>query len=212
MANKHLTPEQQKMDTMIKRINSQMVQAAKTFGVNSREYQQYESIIFGFGWSGKQHNPVSIGAGNIIRKNADGILQISRSRVALFDLTTFKSYTRAVTALTNLPTVREAKKQALQAYTGRTGITPKTKAEKEAAIKEEIAAEQTAAAAFESALQEIYRMERERGVSYQGLDEIRKLSKGSGTSLSDLSKMMEIADNIVKQEDQRIVENALQGY
>lgn len=208
MASK-LTPEQREIDNMIRSINRQLVAAAKTFGTEHHLYQRYEAIISGYAHeNAPKASHTSLEDAYLVRWNKDGVLQLTRSKADLeqYDITAYK---RVLKQLSRQQKVSTVKKHVLEAYTKMTGITPKTKEEKLAAIAEQLSTEKTAQRSFMQVRDRVYEIIEQRGIRFKAVDEVKALSRGSFTSNEDLAKMTEIYEKVLAGEDKRIIENGL---
>lgn len=208
MASK-LTPEQQEIDNLIRSINRQMSQAAKTFGTDHHLYRRYEAIISGFAHeNAKKASHTSLEDAYLVRWNKDGVLQLTRSKADL-DQYQITAYKRVLKQLAKQQKVKDVKKHVLEAYKRMTGITPKTAAEKRAAIAEQLDIEGTAQRSFSKVRDRVYEIIEQRGISFQAVEEVKAISKGSFTSYADLARMTEKYEAVLKGEDKRILENGL---
>lgn len=208
MASK-LTPEQQEIDNLIRSINRQMSQAAKTFGTDHHLYRRYEAIISGFSHeNAKKASHTSLEDAYLVRWNKDGVLQLTRSKADL-DQYQITAYKRVLKQLAKQQKVKDVKKHVLEAYKRMTGITPKTSAEKRAAIAEQLDIEGTAQRSFSKVRDRVYEIIEQRGISFQAVEEVKAISKGSFTSYADLARMTEKYEAVLKGEDKRIIENGL---
>ena len=204
-----LTPEMQEIDNMIRSINRQLVTAAETFGKNHHLYQRYEAIISGYAHENavkKSHT--SLAEGQLTRFNKAGVLQLSRSKADLsqYDITAYK---RVLKQLSRQQKTRTVKKHILQAFTEQTGKTPRTAAEKRAAIAEQLEAERIAGSQFAKVRDRVYEIMEQRGIRFQAVEDVKAISKGSFTSNKELREMTEIYQRVLDDEDQRIIMNAL---
>lgn len=185
----------------IKRINFQIQQTAKIFGKQSSQYAYYESML------------TKLEGGKFARYNKQGVVQISRTKTAVSQLTE-KGATgqKALTKLSKQKTVKEQLQRAQQRYTKRTGVSPKTAKEKQAAQYEQIAYEKNLQDELNSTLREYYKHLSEKG---QGLTEtqiqLRSISKGKRTKNEDLQTMINIAKEAIQKEDYEITNNYLGG-
>ena len=208
MASK-LTSEQKAIDNLIRSINRQLVQAAKTFGTEHHLYQRYEAIISGFSHENAvKASHTTLTDAYLVRYNKEGILQLTRSKADLqqYDITAYK---RVLKQLAKQQRVSVVKKHVLEAYTRMTGITPKTAAEKRAAIAEQLDIEGTAQRSFSKVRDRVYEIIEQRGIKFQAVEEVKAISKGSFTSYADLARMTEAYQKVLDGEDKRIIENAL---
>lgn len=213
MATK-LTKEQQNIDREINRINRQIRQAFTILGKESRLAKQYETILSGYSESGKQTNrDAPMQYAGMLRKTKAGIPQLSRSKKTIEMIRT-GSIGNTLMQLGRQQTVQEAQKAMVKAYEKRTGQKVKGRAATTAAVESEVNLYNKTQNRMSSALMEMYRIERERGVKFKNHDEIKKLSKGRWTSQEDLEKMIDLAEKAVQDENAAIIEqhDILAGY
>ena len=205
MAKQSLTPEQKAIDAMIKRINRKIAGIAK-LGAESRQYQQILTVM-----GDDAERSWGTMSGEMTLQTKKGYLQLSRSKAAL-GLYSLDQYQRALRQIDRMQSASSARKAMIEAYKARTGIKVKTKAEKEAAVQAELLWYQQMQGKLERALMEMYRIEAERSIYFEGHREIKKKSKGRWTSSEDLEEMLDIAQRIANEEDQRIIKNATEGW
>lgn len=205
MAKQSLTPEQKAIDAMIKRINRKIAGIAK-LGSESRQYQQIMTVL-----GDDAERSWGTMSGEMTLQNKKGYLQLSRSKAAL-GLYSLDQYQRALRQIDRMQSASAARKAMIEAYKARTGIKVKTKAEKEAAVQAELLWYQQMQGKLERALMEMYRIEAERSIYFEGHREIKKKSKGRWTSSEELEEMLDIAQRIANEEDQRIIKNATEGW
>lgn len=213
MASK-LTKEQQNIDREINRINRQIRQAFTILGKESRLAKQYETILSGYSEGGKQINKdAPMQYDKMLRYTNAGIPQLSRSKKTIEMIRT-GSIGNTLIQLGRQQTVQKAQKAMVKAYEKRTGKKVKGKAAAKVAVESEVNLYNKTQNRMSSALMEMYRIERERGVKFKNHDEIKKLSKGRWTSQEDLDKMISLAEEAVQNENAAVIEqhDALAGY
>lgn len=213
MASK-LTKEQQNIDREINRINRQIRQAFTLMGKESRLAKQYETILSGYSEGGKQINKdAPMQYDKMLRYTNTGIPQLSRSKRTIEMIRT-GSIGNTLIQLGRQQTVQEAQKAMVKAYEKRTGQKVKGKAAAKAAVESEVNLYKKIQSKMSSALMEMYRIEKERGVKFKNHDEIKQLSKGRWTSQEDLDKMIDLAEETINNENAAIIEqhDALAGY
>lgn len=213
MATK-LTKEQQNIDREINRINRQIRQAFTILGKESRLAKQYETILSGYTESGKQTNrDAPMQHAGMLRQTKTGIPQLSRSKKTIEMIRT-GSIGNTLMQLGRQQTVQEAQKAMVKAYEKRYGQKVKGKAATKAAIQSEVNLYNKTQSRMSSALKEMYRIERERGIKFKNHDDIKKLSKGRWTSQEDLEKMIDLAEKVVQDENAAIIaqHDILAGY
>lgn len=199
-----LTDTQKLVDAQIRRINRKLASFA-ALGTESRQYQQIETILM------NKDTTWGTLSGEMTLKNEKGYIQISRSKGAL-NMFTLDEYQRVLRQLDRLQSAGAAKRAMVKAYKERTGISPKTKAEKAAAVEEEIRHYQSIQRRLEKAAGEMYKIEKERGIRFEAHSQMQKKSKGRWTSNKTLEEMLDAVEAVVRGEDQRIVKNALEGW
>lgn len=199
-----LNETQRLIDAQIRRINRKLASFA-ALGTESRQYQQVETILM--------NKETSWGtlSGEMTLRNKDGMLQLSRTKAAL-NMFSLDEYQRVLRQLDRLQSAGAAKRAMIKAYKERTGVKPKTKAEKEAAVAAEIAHYQSIQRRLEKAAGEMYKIEKERGIRFEAHSMMQKKSKGRWTSNKTLEEMLDAVEAVVRGEDQRIVKNALEGW
>lgn len=217
MALKNMSPEMQAMDKVVHSINHKIQSIAKAFGTDSKQYLQIEEILTGYDAAGRQRNRFSILSVGGTKQKGD-VIQISRSRQALADLE-IETYKKVVKRLAKLPSAAEQKKRIIRKYEEeQSKIQGKTvkvvgKAAKEALIAGILKTERTLSGRLETALSRLYQLQAEQdGKEFTALTEIRRLSKGRWTETADLEKMVELAEAVAKEEDDRIQGDMYAGY
>lgn len=200
-----LTDTQKLVDAQIRRINRKIASFA-ALGTESRQYQQIETILLNRG-----ETSWGTMSGEMTIKGDKGYMQLSRTKAAL-NMFTLDEYQRVLRQLDRLQSAGAAKRAMVKAYKERTGISPKTKAEKAAAVEEEIRHYQSIQRRLEKAAGEMYKIEKERGIRFEAHSQMQKKSKGRWTSNKALEEMLDAVEAVVRGEDQRIVKNALEGW
>lgn len=200
-----LTETQRLVDAQIRRINRKIASIAE-LGLESRQYQQIQTIL-----ENKGQTSWGTLSGEMTLRNKEGILQLSRTKAAL-NMFQIQEYQRVLRQLDRLQSAAKAKKFMIKAFESRTGQTVKTKAEKAAAVSEEVSHYNDIQKRLEKAAGEMYRIEKERGIRFQAHSEMQKKSKGRWTSNKTLEEMLDSVEAVLRGEDQRIVKNALEGW
>lgn len=206
-----LTAEQKKLDALIKRINRK-IQSYATIGTDSRHYQLIESI-FDLGGKSKdaQSRSWATMSGEMTLQSKQGFIQLSRSKAAL-NMYQISDYQRVLQQLDRMESAAKARRTALKSYKQRTGETPKTAAERDAAIRSEVDHYNKVQKRLEKALGELYALEKKRGIEFKAHEDIKAKSKGRWTQSQTLEEMLDMAEKVTRGEDQRIVTNVLEGY
>lgn len=199
-----LTDTQKLVDAQIRRINRKLASFA-ALGTESRQYQQVETILM------NKETSWGTMSGEMTIRSDKGYMQLSRTKAAL-NMFTLDEYQRVLRQLDRLQSAGAAKRAMVKAYKERTGISPKTKAEKAAAVEEEIRHYQSIQRRLEKAAGEMYKIEKERGIRFEAHSQMQKKSKGRWTSNKTLEEMLDAVEAVVRGEDQRIVKNALEGW
>lgn len=200
-----LTETQRLIDAQIRRINRKIASIAE-LGLESRQYQQIQTIL-----ENKGQTSWGTLSGEMTLRNKEGILQLSRTKAAL-NMFQIQEYQRVLRQLDRLQSAAKAKKFMIKAFESRTGQKVKTKAEKAAAVSEEVSHYNDIQKRLEKAAGEMYRIEKERGIRFQAHSEMQKKSKGRWTSNKTLEEMLDSVEAVLRGEDQRIVKNALEGW
>lgn len=187
---KYRSKAEQNADAMIRRANTQLRSAGKVFGFQSKEYAELEKKVM-TAFSGE--------FGRYLTKDATGATQIRRTAENVRMVAhrpDGKHRTpegKAVEQITKNMTVQQKKARLLSDYEARTGNKPKTKAEKDAAAKEQAGYVDELGSGFRADLQALYNLEKQMGYPLQAIDEIRNLSQGAGTDPDTLEQMAAIA-------------------
>lgn len=192
------------IDREIKRINRQITQAAKTFGKESRYYQNYEAMLF-------PRSGTGIGSGNLVRYNKNGIIQISRGKQAVAEIGAVTGYQKALFHLGNVPTVKETKEKMIKSYEERHNVKVKRKEDIARVIIEERNEFNALEKTLSMALGQMYEAEKNGGFRFVNHNEIDDLSKGRYTDKETLERMKELAEDTQK-EGAKIVKNSLAGF
>lgn len=193
------------IDREIKRINRQISQAAKTFGKESRLYEQYEAVLF-------PRSGTGLGGALLTRENKAGVIQISRSKSSLLQIQAISQYQTQLNNIGRMQTVQETKKKMIEAYERRTGIEVKGKQMKDEVVKSEVLAYQNMQALFAKHLQELYSIEKETGVELEVHAKIKEITKGRWTSEDNLKRMNNLALEATKGGNRKITGNKLKGW
>lgn len=206
-----LTAQQRAIDNMIKRINNK-IRSYASIGTDSRHYQLIESI-FDIGGKSKDASGRSWStlSGEMTLQTKDGTLQLSRSKAAL-NMYQISDYKRVLQQLDRMESAAKARRTALKAFKARTGQTPKTAKERDEAIRSEVDHYNKVQKKLEKSLGELYNIEKARGIEFKAHEEIKGKSKGRWTESKTLEEMLSLADKVIKGEDERIIENVLEGY
>lgn len=199
------TMTRRQIDNEIKRINRQIVQAVKVFGMDSRLYHQYEAILFPKAQNG-------LAGGLHVKQNKAGIWQISRSKRTLEQVENITAYQKNLKNLGRVQTVAKVKEETLKSYERRTGNKPKSAKEKNVAVKEESRLYKNISDTLNYWLEEMYKVEKERGVTFKNHLEIKKLSGGPWTKTKDMLEMIRLAKEAVENENAETVSNILTGW
>lgn len=200
-----LTETQRIVDAQIRRINRKIASIAE-LGLESRQYQQIQTIL-----ENKGQTSWGTLSGEMTLRNKEGILQLSRTKAAL-NMFGIQEYQRVLKQIDRLQSAAKSKKFMIKAFENRTGQKVRTKAEKAAAVSEEISHYNDIQKRLEKAAGEMYRIEKERGIRFQAHSEMQKKSKGRWTSNQTLEEMLDSVEAVLRGEDQRIVKNALEGW
>lgn len=212
-----LTSEQKAIDRELNRINSQIRQAYKQLGANSRLAKQYEILLTGYSETGRnidKNAPMQQGGEkSMLRYNKEGIPQLSRT-AAHIRMIQAGALANSIMQLGRMQTVAHAKKATIAAYEKRTGKKVKGAKNRQAAFEDELDRYQKMQTRFNAAKAEMYRIETARGVRFVNHNEIKKLSKGRWTSDENFNKMIKLAEETIADENAAVVSefDALQGY
>ena len=188
---KYRSRAERNADAMIRRANTQLRAAAKAFGVDSKEYGDMEKKIL-HAYQGDFDRYLK-------KDPATNAIQVRRTaenvRIAAYrpDKKHRTAEGKALEQITTNMTVQQKKERLLADYESRTGTKPKTKAEKDAAVKEQREYMDDLGGTFRNDLTALYELEKQLGYPLAALDKIRDLSQGGGTEQETLEEMAEIA-------------------
>lgn len=188
---KYRSKAERNADAMIRRANTQLRGAAKAFGLQSKEYADMEKKIL-HAYQGDFDRYLK-------KDPATGALQVRRTaenvRIAAYrpDKKHRTAEGKALEQITSNMTVQQKKDRLLSDYESRTGNKPKTKAEKDTAVKEQRDYMDSLGGTFRQELTALYELEKQLGYPLQALDDIRDLSQGGGTDQETLEEMERIA-------------------
>ena len=107
---------------------------------------------------------------------------------------------KTVEQITKNMTVQQKRERLLSDYKERTGNQPKTKAAKDAAVKEQAKYIDDLGGSFRDNLKALYDKEQQLGYPLAAIDKIRQLSNGGGTDQETLEEMNEIAMAALEEE------------
>lgn len=206
---KYRSKAERNADAMIRRANTQLRAAAQAFGTQSKEYGTLEQKIL-HAYQGDFDRYLK-------KDPATGALQVRRTaenvRTAAYrpDKKHRTAEGKALEQITSNMTVQQKKDRLLSDYQTRTGRKPKTKAEKDAAVKEQKQYMDETGGAFRQELAALYELEKQIGYPLAALDQIRELSQGGATDQDTLEQMHEIAAEALASEDPEI-SSGLSGY
>jgi hypothetical protein len=165
------------------------------------------------------------------------VIQLSRSRKVLAELE-ISNYNKALQRVAALPTAAGITKKIAKAHEAEQlrkmeqaykeahgGAEPsdreRRKMERQVKLsradaatlsKETVAEDVRIGDRLEQALAKLYQLQEEDGVEFTAITEIRKLSRGQWTKQEDLVKMLDIAEQAVKDEDREIQGDLYAGY
>lgn len=183
---------EKEIDNEIKRINRQIVQAAKTFGTESTLYKHYNFLLFPKSGTGIGQGVILQEGGQakfMIRENKQGIVQISRSKESIQQIMNITRFQKNLTQLSKTQTVKEEKQKLLELYKQRTGKTPKGK-EIGQAITEENKLYNETQNELSGVLQEYYEYAKKNIIAK---NKVSALSKGRHSTVADLQNMIKEA-------------------
>lgn len=196
---KGITAPELIMLRQIERINFQLRQAVKEFGKESRLYGQYENIL-----TATRKN--TLADAGLIRETSSGILQLKADKRAIREYMNYTSYEKTVDRLLKMQTVGQVKQAMINAYSARTKINVKTRAERKAAFESEKRLDNYLFAQLDRVLYQYYKLEGEmgNGREFVSHDEIRSISSGYWTSTEDLQRMLKIANDELNRNKHKI--------
>lgn len=194
---KYRSKAEQNADAMIRRANTQLRAAAATFGTQSKEYGDLEKKVI---------NAFSGDFDRYMKKDASGAVQIRRTAENVRTVAhrpDGKHRTaegKAVEQITKNMSVQQKRDRLLSDYKERTGNNPKTKAAKDAAVKEQASYIDELGGSFRDNLAALYLLERAVGYPLEAIDQIRQMSQGAGTDQDTLDEMNAIAEAALAEE------------
>lgn len=196
---KGITAPELIMLRQIERINFQLRQAVKEFGKESRLYGQYENIL-----TATRKN--TLADAGLIRETSSGILQLKADKRAIREYMNYTSYEKTVDRLLKMQTVGQVKQAMINAYSARTKINVKTRAELKAAFESEKRLDNYLFAQLDRVLYQYYKLEGEmgNGREFVSHDEIRSISSGYWSSTEDLQRMLKIANDELNRNKHKI--------
>lgn len=207
---KGMTADELQVLRQIERINYQIRSAAKEFGMNSRLYQQYESMLF-------PRSGTGLGSGRMHRHMKSGVVQLRTDKAAISQYV-IGSYQRDLKQLSRVQTVGQVKENMIQAYQARNPkIDPKslkTRSGRRAAIEEEKKYDQGLFDTVSQYLDLYYKLENEvlpMGGEFASHAKLRELTRGHWSSYDELQRMIDTVKNEMEQEHHIAVKNFLEG-
>lgn len=205
-----LSPAEKRADNLIRKANTQLRAAVKAFGAQSQEYRLMEQKVmsaFGGQWGKYLTKDAKTGATQIRRTKGNVHAVASRP-----DGKHRSAEGKAVYNITQQESVESKKKRLLSDYQIRTGTKPKSKAEKEQAIKEQRAFLNVLSANFGVHLDELYKLEQMLGYPLAVIAKIRTLSQGAATSPETLQQMDDLAvEELMKPADQHVADTSYES-
>ena len=201
---KGMTAEQLLIKREIDRINRQIRQAAAVFGTESGLYKHYLTVI-------APNSQISFGY-DMVRENAQGIIQLSVSRKSIVQMQQFTQYNKRLQQLGRIPTVQATRQQYIKSYEERTGKKVKSRSDREKAIQSVHEELRGLFYDVSDLLQEYYKLEKKEGGRFVNHDQLKGLSKGYRSGIKTLQKMKDILEKTIRGEDREIVKNVLEGY
>lgn len=194
---KYRSKAERNADAMIRRANTQLRAAGRVFGFQSEEYKVLEKkVITAFSGEFDRYLTKDATGATQIRRTAENVRMVAHRPDGRHRTPEGK----AVEQITKNMTVQQKKARLLTDYESRTGTKPKTKAEKDAAVKEQSAYMDELGDSFRSNLEKLYDKEKEVGYPLKAIDKIRNLSQGAGTDQDTLEQMNAIAVEALSQE------------
>ena len=207
---KGMTADELQVLRQIERINYQIRSAAKEFGMNSRLYQQYETMLF-------PRSGTGLGSGRMHRHMQSGVVQLRADRAAISQYV-LGSYQRDLKQLSRMQTVGQVKESMVQAYIARNPkVDPdslKTRAGRRAAIAAEKKYDQGLFDKVSQFLDIYYKLENEVlpiGGEFATHAQLRELSKGHWSSYDELNRMLDTITHELEEEHHIAVKNFLEG-
>ena len=183
----------------IERINYQLRQAVKEFGTDSRIYNQYENMLT----STRKNTLADAG---LIRETSTGILQLRADKRAIREYMNYTAYEKSVDRLLKMQTVGQVKQAMIDAYSARTKMSVKTRAERKAAFESEKRLDNHLFAELDRILYLYYKLENEigNGRELASHDQLRAISTGFWSSHEDLQEMLRIANAELKANEHKV--------
>lgn len=201
---KGMTADQLLIKREIDRINRQIRQAAAVFGTESGLYKHYLTVI-------APNSQISFGH-DMVRENAQGIIQLSVSRKSIVQMQMYTQYGKRLQQLGKIPTVQATRQQYVKSYEERTGKKVKGRSEREKAIQSVHEELRGLFYDVSSLLEEYYKLEKKEGGRFINHDKLKKLTKGHKSGIKTLQKMKDILEKTISGEDREIVKNVIEGY
>lgn len=186
---KGITAPELIMLRQIERINYQLRQVVKEFGMDSRIYNQYENMLT----STRKNTLADAG---LIRETSTGILQLRADKRAIREYMDYTAYEKSVDRLLKMQTVGQVKQAMIDAYSARTKMSVKTRAERKAAFESEKRLDNHLFAELDRILYQYYKLEDDigNGRELASHDQLRAISTGFWSSHEDLQEMLRIAN------------------
>lgn len=205
---KGMTADEMQVLREIERINFQIRSAAKEFGMNSRLYQQYESMLF-------PRSGTGLGSGRMHRHMESGVVQLRTDKGAIKQYV-LGSYRKDLKQLGRMETVGQVKKHMVSAYAQRKGIDESTmkRADRKAALAEEKRYDQGLFDKVSQFLDIYYKLENEvlpMGGEFASHEQLRQISRGHWSSYDELNQMLTTITNELETEHHIAVKNFLEG-
>lgn len=196
---KGITATELIMLRQIERINFQLRQAVKEFGTESRLYGQYENIL-----TATRKN--TLADAGLIRETSSGILQLKADKRSIREYMNYTSYEKTVDRLLKMQTVGQTKQAMINAYSARTKMQVKTRAERKAAFESEKRLDNYLFSELDRILYQYYKLEGEmgNGREFVSHDEIRAISTGYWSGTEDLQRMLKIANDELNRNKHKI--------
>lgn len=186
---KGITAPELIMLRQIERINYQLRQVVKEFGMDSRIYNQYENMLT----STRKNTLADAG---LIRETSTGVLQLRADKRAIREYMDYTAYEKSVDRLLKMQTVGQVKQAMIDAYHARTKIDVKTRAERKAAFESEKRLDAHLFKELDRILYQYYKLEDDigNGRELASHDQLRAISTGFWSSHEDLQEMLRIAN------------------
>lgn len=201
---KGMTADEYLAKREIDRINRQIRQAAAVFGTESGLYKHYLTLIA----PGSQ---ISFGH-DMVRENAQGIIQLSVSRKSIVQMTQYSQYKKRLEMLGKVPTVQATREQYIKSYEERTGKKVKSRSDRQKAIQSVHEELRGLFYDVNALLEQYYALEKKTGGRFVNHTKLKQLSKGHRSGIATLKKMKETLEKTISGEDAEIVKNVIEGY